>query len=149
MIPRLLFPEILRALENMPAVAMLGARQVGKTTLAWHVAEHISGKGHYRRNSSISPSIADKETAYMDLELDSDLAKLSDPEAYLRRFENKLLIIDEVQRVPDLFRTLRGLIDIRKRSGEKAATFCSWVHPPVTCFRHHQKPWQDESVFSN
>lgn len=122
MIPRLLFPSVIRALENMPVVVLLGARQVGKTTLALHLAEHISGKGHHRR-SSISPSIADKETAYMDLELDSDMAKLSDAEAYLRLFENKLLIIDEVQRAPDLFRTLRGLIDIRKRSGEKNGHF--------------------------
>jgi len=51
------------------------------------------------------------------------LAKLSDAEAYLRRFENKLLIIDEVQRQPDLFRLLRGLVDVRKRAGEKTGQF--------------------------
>jgi uncharacterized protein len=51
------------------------------------------------------------------------LAKLGDPEAYLRRLDNKLLIIDEVQRQPDLFRILRGLVDIRKRQGEKAGQF--------------------------
>jgi uncharacterized protein len=98
--------ELIKALQNMPVVALLGARQVGKTTLAL----------------SISPLIG-KKTAYLDLELDSDLAKLTDTEAYLRRFENKLLIIDEVQRQPDLFRLLRGLVDARKRSGEKTAQF--------------------------
>ena len=90
----------------MPVVALLGPRQVGKTTLALEVANTIS-----------------KESAYLDLELDTDLAKLSDAEAYLRRFENKLLIIDEVQRQPDLFRLLRGLVDIRKRAGERPAQF--------------------------
>jgi uncharacterized protein len=90
----------------MPVVALLGARQVGKTTLALEIAKVVG-----------------KESAYLDLELDSDLNKLSDAEAYLRRFENKLLIIDEVQRQPDLFRLLRGLVDARKRAGEKAGQF--------------------------
>jgi len=94
------------ALQNMPVVALLGSRQVGKTTLALEVSKRIG-----------------KETVYLDLELDSDLAKLSDAEAYLRRCENKLLIIDEVQRKPGLFGLLRGLVDIRKRSGERAAHF--------------------------
>ena len=106
MIKRSLQQELIKALQNMPVVALLGARQVGKTTLA----------------SFISPLIG-KKTAYLDLELDSDLAKLTDTEAYLRRFENKLLIIDEVQRQPDLFRLLRGLVDARKRAGEKTAQF--------------------------
>lgn len=90
----------------MPVVALLGARQVGKTTLALEIAK-----------------VFGKESSYLDLELDSDLNKLSDTEAYLRRFENKLLIIDEVQRQPDLFRLLRGLVDARKRAGEKEGQF--------------------------
>ncbi len=90
----------------MPVVALLGARQVGKTTLALEIAKVVG-----------------KESAYLDLELDSGLNKLSDAEAYLRRFENKLLIIDEIQRQPDLFRLLRGLVDARKRAGEKAGQF--------------------------
>ena len=49
----------------MPVVALLGARQIGKTTLALEIAKTIS-----------------KESAYLDLELDSDLAKLSDAEAW-------------------------------------------------------------------
>ena len=106
MINRDLQHSIQKALETMPVVALLGSRQVGKTTLALEVAKTIH-----------------KESAYLDLELDTDLAKLSDTEAYLRRFENKLLIIDEVQRQPDLFRLLRGLVDIRIRSGETAGHF--------------------------
>jgi len=49
-----------------------------------------------------------KEATYLDLKLDSDLSKLEDTEGYLRRFTKQLLIIDEVQRKPDLFRVLRG-----------------------------------------
>ncbi|WP_126970609.1 ATP-binding protein [Gynurincola endophyticus] len=107
MITRELEANLLNALENMPVVALLGPRQVGKTTLALQMTQqHI-----------------EKEVIYLDLELDTDLNKLSDAESYLRRFENKLLIIDEVQRKPDLFRILRGLVDIRKRAGEKSAQF--------------------------
>ncbi len=106
MIKRLLGVSLQASLDVMPVVVLLGPRQVGKTTLALEVAK-----------------ATDKPTAYLDLELDSDLAKLDDPEAYLRRFENQLLIIDEVQRKPDLFRLLRGLVDIRKRAGEKSGQF--------------------------
>lgn len=107
MIERILKYKLLSALENVPAVALLGARQTGKTTLALQISEEI----------------LDKKFAYLDLELDTDLNKLDDPESYLRRFQNQLLIIDEVQRKPDLFRVLRGLIDIRKRAGETAGQF--------------------------
>jgi predicted AAA+ superfamily ATPase len=107
MIPRDLEQTLTNSLANMPVVALVGPRQVGKTTLAFEIAEHGMGK----------------KTSYLDLELDTDLSKLNDPESYLRRFENQLLIIDEVQRKPDLFRILRGLVDIRKRAGENAGQF--------------------------
>jgi len=107
MICRLLERDLLKALSAMPVVALLGPRQVGKTTLALEIATEK----------------VNKKIAYVDLELDSDLAKFNDTEAFLRRFEGQLLVIDEVQRKPDLFRTLRGLVDIRKRAGEKAGHF--------------------------
>lgn len=107
MIQRLLKNQLTKALGSMPVVALLGSRQVGKTTLALEIAESYTAK----------PSL------YLDLELDSDLAKLNEPESYLRRFKNQLLIIDEVQLKPDLFRVLRGLVDIRKRSGERSGQF--------------------------
>ncbi len=107
MINRLLNDELLDALSHMPAVALLGPRQVGKTTLALE----------------LSQSMPDKPVHYLDLELDTDIAKLEDAESYLRRFAGKLLIIDEVQLKPDLFSLLRGLIDIRKRAGEQNAQF--------------------------
>ncbi len=107
MITRLVEEKLLNALRNVPVVALVGPRQVGKTTLALQIAHQA----------------IEKETSYLDLELDTDLSKLSEAEGYLRRFENQLLIVDEVQRLPDLFRILRGLVDIRKRSGEKAGQF--------------------------
>ena len=107
MIPRFLTNELISALQNMPAVALLGSRQVGKTTLAFE----------------LSKANIDKPVSYLDLELDSDLAKLDDAEGYLRTFENKLLIIDEVQLKPNLFKILRSLIDMRKRKGEASTQF--------------------------
>ena len=106
MITRYLENKILFALKTRPVIVLTGPRQVGKTTLALQVASNTSKPSHY-----------------LDLELDSDFNKLSDPESYLRRFENQLLIIDEVQRKPDLFRILRGLVDVRKRKGERSGHF--------------------------
>lgn len=64
-----------------------------------------------------------KPSHYVDLERPSDLAKLSDPELYLSGFGDQLVILDEVQRLPDLFPVLRSLIDERRRGGEKAGHF--------------------------
>lgn len=107
MIHRTLEEQLIQGLKSMPVVVILGPRQVGKTTLALDFAKPL----------------LDIPVHYLDLELDSDLAKLDDAESYLRRFENQLLVIDEVQRKPDLFRIIRGLVDIRKRAGEKAGHF--------------------------
>ena len=107
MLKRLLEQKVLKALDGSPVVALLGPRQSGKTTLALQIADMSQGK----------------EVTYMDLERDSDLARLAEPEDYLRRFAGKLLIIDEVQRKPDLFRLMRSLIDERRRAGEKAGHF--------------------------
>lgn len=107
MVSRQIEEKLLNALRNVPVVALVGPRQVGKTTLALKIAQQA----------------IEKPSSYLDLELDTDLSKLSDAEGYLRRFEGQLLIIDEVQRLPDLFRVLRGLVDVRKRSGEKAGQF--------------------------
>jgi hypothetical protein len=107
MINRILNDELINALSNMPAVALLGPRQVGKTTLALE----------------LSKSNLNKPVHYLDLELDTDIAKLEDAEGFLRSFADKLLIIDEVQLKPDLFKVLRGLIDSRKRAGENNAQY--------------------------
>lgn len=104
MIYRQLTETLLQRLGEVPAVALLGSRQVGKTTLA---RELEFGKASH----------------YLDLERPSDLAKLADPELYLSRFSGQLVILDEVQRLPDLFPVLRSLIDARRRAGEKAGQF--------------------------
>ncbi|MBX2898365.1 MAG: ATP-binding protein [Cyclobacteriaceae bacterium] len=106
MLVRSVFQKLNDSLNHVPVVALLGPRQVGKTTLALRIAEHQS-----------------KKTVYLDLELDSDLNKLNDAENYLKRLTNHLVIIDEVQRKSDLFRTLRSIVDLRKRAGENAAQF--------------------------
>ena len=85
--------------------ALLGPRQVGKTTLALEI-------GNAR------PSL------YLDLESPSTRAKLADPgERYLAEHEDELVILDEVHRVPELFQTLRGLIDSGRRRGKEAGRF--------------------------
>ncbi len=96
--------ELIELIDSNPAVALLGPRQVGKTTLALEIGEQ-------------RPSI------YLDLESDADRAKLSEPELYLSGHEDKLVILDEVHRLPDLFQNLRGLIDKGRRKGLRSGRF--------------------------
>jgi predicted AAA+ superfamily ATPase len=103
-IPRLQGPLLRRRLEQFPAVALLGPRQVGKTTLALQLA-------------ATTPSL------YLDLEASSDLARLSEPSLFLQRHADKLVILDEVQRLPGLFAELRGLIDAGRRQGQANGRF--------------------------
>ena len=104
MISRHLKPQLISLLADYPAVALLGPRQVGKTTLALEVADTVS-------------------SIYLDLESAADLAKLVDPELYLADHEDKLVILDEVHRVPELFQSLRGLIDRGRRKGNRVGRF--------------------------
>jgi len=91
-------------LDQYPAVALLGPRQVGKTTLALAIAE-------------------DRPSIYLDLESDADRAKLAEPELYLADHEDKLVILDKVHRRPGLFQNLRGLIDRGRRRGRRTGRF--------------------------
>ncbi len=104
MISRDLAPLLIKRLEQFPAVALLGPRQSGKTTLAKMLGDEV-------------------ESIYLDLENPQDLAKLDDPRSYLLKHRNKLVILDEVQRLPDLFKVLRGLIDEGIESGFNSGQF--------------------------
>lgn len=104
MIERRITNELNDLIDSNPAVALIGPRQVGKTTLALAVSES-------------RPSI------YLDLESDADRAKLTEPELYLTEHSDKLVILDEVHRLPNLFQNLRGLIDRGRRSGTRTGRF--------------------------
>jgi len=104
MLPRRILPALTTALAEVPAVALLGPRQAGKTTLALEVA-------------GTRPSI------YLDLESESDRARLAEPELYLAQHADKLVVLDEIQRTPQLFRSLRGLIDTGRRRGQGKGRF--------------------------
>lgn len=85
--------EIESRLSTVPVVAIIGARQVGKTTIAQSISGNLAEQAHY-----------------FDLERPGDLARLSEPELALESLRG-LIVLDEVQRRPDLFPVLRGLID--------------------------------------
>jgi predicted AAA+ superfamily ATPase len=106
MISRSLAPALIQALAHSPAVALLGPRQAGKTTLALEAAKSIG-----------RPSL------YLDLESEQDRGKLAQAELYLADHVDKLVILDEVHRAPGLFPALRGLIDSGRRAGKKAGRF--------------------------
>lgn len=100
MIDRYIYSFVYGQLQQFPAVALLGPRQVGKTTLALQLASNLP-----------------IESTYLDLERPSDLVKLNDMEFYLKHHSDKLIIIDEIQRKPDLFPVLRSIIDENRRKG--------------------------------
>lgn len=104
MIARHITSIVQQALNRQAAVALIGPRQVGKTTLAYELAD-------------TRPSL------YLDLESPADRNKLSDPELFLGQHEDKLVILDEIHRVPELFQSLRGLIDKGRRTGKRTGRF--------------------------
>lgn len=97
MIERHVTPRLRESLAQFPAVALLGPRQVGKTTLAREIA----------RDGAV----------FLDLERPADLARLHDAETYLGSVADRLVVIDEIQRMPALFPVLRALIDRQRRAG--------------------------------
>ena len=112
-IPRYLSARLEERLRLFPAVALLGPRQVGKTTLARAFAE--SDEVHERRPV--------KKSLYLDLENPVDREKLADAPGYLATKRDCLVVLDEIHRAPHLFQTLRGVIDERIRGGEPAGQF--------------------------
>jgi uncharacterized protein len=106
MILRKIESDLIAALTDNPAVAILGPRQVGKTTLARRIA-----------------AASHRPTVFLDLEQPETQALLAEPRSFLEQQSGKLVVIDEVQRAPELFAVLRGLIDIRRRQGEQSGHF--------------------------
>lgn len=104
MISRWVHKEVVEALDSQPAVALVGPRQVGKTTLAVEIAGQRGG-------------------LYLDLENPIDLAKLSEPVGFLGAHQDRLIVLDEIHRAPDLFPVLRGIIDAGRREGKGTGRF--------------------------
>ena len=99
MLIRHLQPIVERRLAQFPAVALLGPRQVGKTTLAQAVAANHEG------------------ALLLDLERESDRAAVAQPELFLPRYRDRLVVLDEVQLMPQLFSALRPEIDAQRQAG--------------------------------
>lgn len=105
MIPRRAYSEIQTALKRQAAVGLIGPRQAGKTTLAIEIAKGREG------------------SIYLDLESRDDRSKLAEPSLFLPHFEDRLVVLDEIHRVPELFGELRGIIDRSRRQGKRTGRF--------------------------
>lgn len=99
-VERIITASIEQKLENMPGVVILGPRQCGKSTLAKAIISEIRG------------------AVYLDLERASDVSKLRDPEAFFSLNSDKLICLDEIQRVPELFPVLRSIMDENRKNGQ-------------------------------
>jgi len=105
MIQRSVTTAIEHSLSEQAAVAIIGPRQVGKTTLA----REIAGS----RPASL----------YLDLEAREDRDRLAEPALFLRQYENSLVVLDEIHRIPEIFSSLRGIIDKGRRTGHGKGRF--------------------------
>jgi len=104
MIFRNLEPILKEALQRSPVVVMLGPRQVGKTTLAISLIDEV-------------------KAIYLDLEDHLDLEKVRDIAAFHQNNQELLLILDEVQRLPEIFSQIRGIVDKERRRGNRSGQF--------------------------
>jgi uncharacterized protein len=117
MIPRRIAPRVEEALSDQAAVALIGPRQVGKTTLALEV-------GHRR------------DALYLDLEDSADRNKLREPRLFLEQVEDRLVILDEIHRLPELLPELRGIIDRGRRRGRRTGRFLLLGSASLDLLRH-------------
>jgi len=104
MISRRLQTHLLNLLQNNAAVALMGPRQIGKTTLALEVSKTL-------------------DAVYRDLENPREQDQVKDIELFQQQYPDKLIILDEVQRTPEIFAPLRGIIDKRRRAGQRTGQF--------------------------
>jgi len=94
---RSIYQQLIESLEDYPVVALLGPRQVGKSTLATNLLK-VDSK------------------VYLDLELNSDLRKIADPELFFERHKEALICLDEIQFAPEIFKTIRAVVDKEKKN---------------------------------
>lgn len=104
MLKREVYTLVQKALNRQAAVALIGPRQVGKTTLAIEIGKEFNA-------------------IYLDLESPSDRNKLFDAELYLSQYQDRLIILDEIHRMPELFQTLRGMIDKARRTNKPTGKY--------------------------
>lgn len=104
MLNRTTFNKVQQKLQSISCVGLIGPRQVGKTTLAIEISKTI-------------PSV------YLDLENPIDEVKLEDAMSFFQANADKLIILDEIQRKPEIFPLLRSVIDTNRRSGKKNGQF--------------------------
>ena len=116
MIPRRTHRIVANALGRQAAVALIGPRQVGKTTLAYEIAERA-------------------DALYLDLESSVDRAKLADARFFLAEYEDRLVVLDEIHRAPGLFPELRGMIDQGRRRGKRTGRFLILGSASIDLFR--------------
>ncbi|MCX8080280.1 MAG: ATP-binding protein [Bacteroidia bacterium] len=100
MLRRSLTKRVEELMKQFPVVVITGARQIGKSTLAVHIAKTKK-----------------KKAIYFDLELPSDRRKLDDAETFFKQNKDKLIVIDEAQTMPELFSILRPVVDMYKKPG--------------------------------
>ena len=99
MFERLALTNIEQYLNWSPAVAILGARQIGKTTLAKKIASEYP------------------QAIYIDLDSQQGKARLSEPTEFFLNNRNRLVVLDEIQNLPEVFSQMRGEIDADRRAG--------------------------------
>ena len=104
MIERHIIPRLNQALGRQASVALIGPHQAGKTTLARAIG-----------NNQLS--------LYLELDAEQYLARLADPDEFLNRHADELVILDEIHRMPALFEELRGIIDEGRRAGKRTGRF--------------------------
>ena len=104
MIHRRLDNQLVKTLIRSATVVLTGPRQIGKTTLAFQLKEKI-------------PAL------YLDLEDEQDRSKVIDIKSFQQQNKGKLIILDEVQRVPEIFAPIRGIVDKERRAGNRNGLF--------------------------
>jgi uncharacterized protein len=129
MIPRKMTSLVHRRLGQMPCVVLLGPRQVGKTTLAMSIQKELEGRA-----------------IYLDLENRADRARIAEPESYLAMHQDKLVILDEIHRAPELFSILRGQIDERRRMGRPTGHFLILGSAAIQLMRQSSESLAGRSV---